>query len=327
DGDFPQLQRQAESDITLAEEELKRANERIRHSSELKELGYISEGQVDADRLMLLRIQVALETAKQKFELLEQFTHVRMLQELESKVEEATRTLARSRERSKTVIEQAETKLAAQQATEDLEVTRLNHLAEQIEKCTVRAPQDGSILYPLAADEEEPPPVKHGAIVHQRQHLFTLPSTDSMLVRASVHEAVVHLIKTEQTATIEIDALPGVELTGHTQEISTLPDLQNWRKSTVNFYATKILIDQSNVASLRPGMNAKVEIAIETVPDVILIPVHAVQRDDDKSYAAVWNPVKRREEKRLLELGATNDDFVEVRSGLNAGELVILGRE
>src|SRR5712691_204712 len=55
DGDYPQELRVAQSNITLAEEELKQAKLRIDYSLELQKLGYLSGGQVDADRLMGIR--------------------------------------------------------------------------------------------------------------------------------------------------------------------------------------------------------------------------------------------------------------------------------
>jgi HlyD family secretion protein len=325
EGDYPQMVRQVDGEITLATEEQKRADERIKHSKGLKELGYISEGQVDADGLMVLRAKVALELARQKKQLLEQFTHVRNKEEYESKVDEARRQLERSQNRARAIIEQAETKLAAQRSTEELETSRLAHLEDQIAKCKLVAPQDGAVLYPLPQDEDEPPPIKHGAIVHQRQLVFTIPSTDKLRVRASIHEAVVHQIKPGQLAKISTDALPGRVLEGTTQSVSTLPDLQNWRKSTVNFYPAMVMIDQGDTVGIRPSMNAKVEIDVKTLTGVISIPIPSVVRSGEKSYCCVL--ANGQTEIRSIKIGKSNDEFVEVTAGLSEGEQIVMSPE
>ncbi len=321
EGDYPQELRVAQSDITLADEELKRARERIKYSQELKKLGYLSEGQVEADKLVVLRGEETLNLAREKRRLLEDFTHQRMLQEIESKVAEAKRSLIRTRALAQAAVSQAETKLKTQQSTEALEESKLTHLANQFEKCSLRAPQDGVVLYPIP-EGEDGATIREGAMVRQHQHVFTIPNTDKLQVNASVHEALLHLVKPGKIARVFVDSFPDRELLGTTTEISSVPDLQSWRKSTVNFYPAKVLIENDDVADLRPGMNAKVEILIETLESVLPIPVQAVVRAEKRTYCIVMRagkPLARR-----IRLGQSNDQFVVVKDGLIEGDQIVL---
>lgn len=76
------------------------------------------------------------------------------------------------------------------------------------------------------------------------------------------------------------------------------------------------------VEKLKPGMTAVVEINVEVLHNVISVPIQAlVQRGKD-----TWCYVstKGNVEKRLVKLGKTNDKYVEIMSGLEEGEAVIL---
>lgn len=323
DGDYPQELRVAQSDITLAEEELKRAKERIKYSLELQELGYLSGGQVDADRLMVLRSEVKKVLAQETERLLREFSHQRMKQELESKAEEAKRAMARVTSLARAAVVQAEAKFKAQEATLQLEETKLAHMGEQITKCRMRAPQDGVVVYPIPLEEDPTEMViKEGANVRERQHVFSLPDTDVLQVNASIHEAMVRQVKKKKKARIWVDAYPELELHGEVREISSLPDPQSWRKSIVKFYPAAVVINEQ-VEGLRPGMNAKVEIVIKELEDVLAVPIQAVLKSGANGFCYVKTD-NAKPELRRLRLGKANDQLVEVKEGLAANEEVIL---
>jgi multidrug efflux pump subunit AcrA (membrane-fusion protein) len=74
---------------------------------------------------------------------------------------------------------------------------------------------------------------------------------------------------------------------------------------------------------LKPQMSAEVEVHVETLDDVLQVPLHAIQASSRGSrYCFVANG--GRPEERPIETGAFNDEFIEVRSGLEEGERVLL---
>ena len=326
EGDYPQDLRVARSEITLAEEELKRAKERLQYSEELQELGYLSAGQVDADKLTVLRSDVKLELAKESERLLREFNYVRTKQDRESKVAEAKRALTRITNLAQAAVTQAEAKLKAQQATQQLEEDKLAHVEDQIAKCTICAPQDGVVIYPVPQDEEKSELViQQGAIIRERQHVFSLPDTDVIQVNASIHEAMVKQVKTGRKVRVWIDAMPDVELSGEVKQVSSVPDQQSWRKSTVKFYPATIAVKEQ-AEGLRPGMNAKVEIQIKELKDVLAVPVQAVMKSGDVGYCYVIDG-NHKPELRRLRFGKANDQYIEVKEGLTSNEQVVLSTD
>ncbi|GEM_PF-718657 len=322
EGDFPQELRAIQADTTLAHEELKRARERLKYSTELHQQGYVSDGQLEADKLTVLRSEVKVELARERERLLKQFTYERRKQELDSNVQEAKRALERANNLAASVKEQAAATLRAQNATLDLEQSKLAHLESQIAKCTMLAPQDGVVVYPAPADDDLIDLfIKQGSVIRERQHVFSIPDTDILQVTTSVHEAMVNQVEPDMPARIWLDAFPDRELAGRVKHVSPLPLPEDWRKSKVKFYETKVVID-GNPAGLKPGMSAKVEILVEQIDDVLVVPVQAVVQSGQSGVCYVLN--RGRPELRRVRLGKSNEEFVQVVDGLAASDAIVL---
>jgi RND family efflux transporter MFP subunit len=75
---------------------------------------------------------------------------------------------------------------------------------------------------------------------------------------------------------------------------------------------------------LVPGMYASAAIGTEEARDVVLAPVQAIDHQDNKATALVVGGDGRLQ-SRTLDLGLEAPDRVEVRHGLAAGDLVVIG--
>ncbi len=76
--------------------------------------------------------------------------------------------------------------------------------------------------------------------------------------------------------------------------------------------------------SLRPGMTAEVKIRVETIPDVLQVPVQAIVEHGGTHYCLTYDKTAGWE-KREVKIGSTNDKTVVIREGLKAGEKVVMG--
>jgi RND family efflux transporter MFP subunit len=84
-------------------------------------------------------------------------------------------------------------------------------------------------------------------------------------------------------------------------------------------------VDVPNASlQLVPGMYASAAIGTEEARDVVLAPVQAIDRQDNKATALVVG-ADGRLQSRTLDLGLEAPDRVEVRRGLAAGDLVVIG--
>jgi HlyD family secretion protein len=322
EGDYPLDLRTLQTDTALAEEELERARARLEVTEDLQRDGFLGQAELEADRFRAQRNQYLVEIAKERERQLQEYTFPRTRRELESKVTEARRARERAATLAQANLDQARTNLEAEEKALKLEVSKLAHIEEQIERCTMLAPQAGVVVYPVPEDDDAVELfIKQGAVVRQRQHVFSIPDTDVLQVSTSIHEAMVEQIQSGMRARIWVDVHPDVELRGEVKSVAPLPDPEDWRKTTVKFYETKVaLLDPAD--GLRPGMSAKVEILMDRLENVLALPVQAVVQRGRTGYCYVQNG--RKPELRRLRLGKASVEYIAVEEGLSAGELVLL---
>jgi RND family efflux transporter MFP subunit len=270
----------------------------------------------------MLRAQVKKDLAEVKEELLREYTHERRKRELQSKVTESERAQERVKSLSEAAVQQAKTTLETRAATLELEDARLTHLEQQIELCTMHAPQAGVVVYPIPEDDDLVELyIKQGTIVRENQHIFSIADTDEMQVSTSIHEVVVDSLDKGMPARIWTAVDPEVELAGEVLHVSPIPDPEDWRKTTVKFYETKVkMLDQAETQ--RPGLSTRVEILIDVRDDVLAVPVMSVLQVKNRGVCYVMDGGSP--ELRHVTLGATNDQYIEVIDGLAEGEEVVL---
>jgi RND family efflux transporter MFP subunit len=149
----------------------------------------------------------------------------------------------------------------------------------------------------------------------------------SFHVDLPVDELDVAQITEGQTVRIVLDALASKELTGKVTNVEPLAT-QNDRGT--NTYKVTVEIDPSD-ATLRSGMTATAQIVTQSKPNAILVPRRAVQTENGESYVLIpkdgpADAQTRRpaSERRTVTLGLSNAEYIEVRSGLQAGEKVLV---
>ena len=87
--------------------------------------------------------------------------------------------------------------MKATKKTAELEKQQLERLREQMDKCVVKAPPDGIVIYYNRRYWDESSRIRPGANVYFQQPIFTLPDLDDMQVKLKVHESVVKKVQKE----------------------------------------------------------------------------------------------------------------------------------
>ncbi len=308
EGTYKQEEQQIRSEILIAEENLRRAQEYLKYSERLAARGYITPAQLEADRFAVEKARTELETARVKLFVLQNYTKAKMLKQLDAEIQSA---LARLKSETKTY---------------QLDLERLKHIEEQIKKCTVVAPTAGEVVYANDQDRrggEAEVLIAEGAYVRERQVMFRLPDPKNMEVRARVNETRIALIKEGMPAFIRLDARRDQVLKGVVSKVERYPIPNRWSQ-VKNYYCHIKILD--TIPGLRPGMTAEVRIVVQKIPDVLQVPLYAVVVQGGQQYCVVKTRRGGRVvfEKRAVELGPNNDRFAVVVSGLKEGEVVML---
>ena len=303
EGIFKQELETALGEIALAESDLKRSEDRLDWSNKMFSKGYISLGQNISEKLTVQKSAFSLEQAQTKRKVLEQYTKEKTIKELKSEVEKA-----RSDE-------------LAKQSTWELEKSKEAKLRKQISYCKLIAPSDGLVVFandPNRFGGQQTPQIEEGATVRERQKIFSLPDISRMQVNTKVHESMIDRITRGLRARIRVDAFAEEQLPGVVFDVAPLPDPSSFFTSDVKVYTTKVTIEKG-LGGLRPGMTAQVEILVNELENVLSIPVQAVLQYRGKDHVAARKP-DGTFEWRDIALGTSNEQLVEVKSGIKAGD-------
>ena len=73
-------------------------------------------------------------------------------------------------------------------------------------------------------------------------------------------------------------------------------------------------------------MTAVSEILVDSVEDVVTVPLHAVVTHDEKTYVVVRDE-SNRPHARHVELGQASDTKVSIQSGLSEGEFIAMNAQ
>lgn len=200
-------------------------------------------------------------------------------------------------------------------------------LRKVIERCKLHAPGDGTVVY---ANDPDPngfggrPQIDVGATVRERQIIFWLIDLEGpMQVNAKLHESVVDRISPGLAARMRLESFPGAILTGTVQSILPWPDVKSLFNGDTNFYTTKVSIDK-RLPGLRPGMNARVQIFVNELDNVLSVPLSTVHRFEGKDQVVVKRPDGRFDWREVTLGGHSSDSLIEIKKGIQSGESVIL---
>ncbi|MDD3952354.1 MAG: HlyD family efflux transporter periplasmic adaptor subunit [Lentisphaeria bacterium] len=326
EGEYPKVYKEYEGRITLAEEELQRAKDKLEWSKKLFSEKYLSETEMRSDQLACQRYELELQTARANLDLLKDYTYKRQIDEMESNVSQSTMALERTQRSSRADVVQAEAQLLARELELNRQKQKLEKFNEQIGNSKILAPADGLVIYATSAKGNwrgNTEPLTEGQEVFERQELIYLPTAETFIAEIKVHETNLKKVYTGLPARLRIDALPNQVFQGRIIKIAPLPDASSmFMNPDLKLYNTTVEVDGDSKA-LKSGMNCEAEIIIEQHAKALYIPVQSVVHMEGKSVAFVKNPLGHAE-AREIEIGEDNNRMVHVRKGLQAGEEVLL---
>jgi HlyD family secretion protein len=151
--------------------------------------------------------------------------------------------------------------------------------------------------------------------------LAAIPELDTLEGDGEVPEALAGRLRVGQKARLSLDALPGVELAGTVRRIAPSPSRRAWDDPATVVHL-RIALDAVDVDRMRPGMRFRGKVVVETLPDVLQVPLAAVSEGEDGPEVTVrrglgWRTVRVR-------TGRTAGARVELLQGPPAGARVRL---
>lgn len=157
--------------------------------------------------------------------------------------------------------------------------------------------------------------VDKGDSVAKETPVANVVNIDKVKIRTDIADRFLSLVKVKQPASVKADAYPDMEFKGEISMVSPSVDV-----ATRTFPIEVTLANEERL--LKPGMFARIELVLKDAKDAIIIPREGVIRVLDKThvYAADGNAARKED----VQLGIQRLDVVEVISGLEEGEEVII---
>ncbi|MCH7910171.1 MAG: efflux RND transporter periplasmic adaptor subunit [Candidatus Hydrogenedentes bacterium] len=327
DGEAKETLHQQQGNVLVSTEAYRLAQRRLLGKERLFEKDFITQNELDDERLTVQSRELDQELSKMTQQLYIEYTFQKQAESLLSDYEEALMDLERRMYEASAQMAQRDVACRSRKKKLQLETRELEEYREQIEMCTIRALVPGLVVYgsssgrnPWRGSNDEP--IKEGTSIHRHQKIITIPDMTQMGVTVDIHESSVQKVAKGQRVTMSIDAFRDRPLTGLVERVAVLADSANmFMNPDLKVYPTVVRIDGVH-DWLRPGMSAEVVILIETLEDIVYIPIQAVTYFGDNQVCYVVN--NGRSERRFITTGGFTEDFIEVRSGLEEGEEVRL---
>jgi multidrug efflux pump subunit AcrA (membrane-fusion protein) len=214
--------------------------------------------------------------------------------------------LVSSQERLKQLREGArrEEREASRAKLKEMEAVLLQEQT-RLQNTTITAPFQGEITHQY---------VDAGALVSPSTPLVTLAHTETLKVMANLVERDIALVKVGMKVRIQAEAFPDKSFDGRIVRMNSALD------TATRTLQTEIHIPNAG-RMLKPGMFAKIEIALSTHTGTLTIPkVALVEEGEDRVVFVVENNQALR---KPIVIGIEQDDTVEVLQGLNEGDRIV----
>jgi HlyD family secretion protein len=190
---------------------------------------------------------------------------------------------------------------------------------KSIAAMTVTAPRDGTVVYITDWRGEK---MKVGDNCWRGQRVVEIPDLAKMKANGDVDEVDAGRVAAGQRVTLRLDAHPDDELHGTITDAARTVQQQSGTKNPVKVLRVEIALDKTDPAAMRPGMRFQGTVELARSRNALVIPRSAVSIGTNGPIAyrrGVFNvtPV-------TLKLGRENDKVVEVLSGLERGDRVLV---
>jgi multidrug efflux pump subunit AcrA (membrane-fusion protein) len=331
EGAYRQEEQMIQSEIFVAEENLRRAQLAFQSTERLAAKGIVTSLQLEGDQFAVDKAKNELEAAETKLEVLQKYTKEKMLKQFDSD------------------IAIAEAQLDSETKSKELEDEKLLDVELQIEHCTIvlgekaiidvdeetgeksvrrvedpDAPEAGQVVYANKYSSRGGNAefvVEAGATVRERQAIIRLPDRDNMQVKATVNESRISLIRQGLPVQITLDAVKDRTLKGTITKVNQYAEPGSWSSGNIKEYAAFIEIHDPP-SEIRTGMNAEVRIFVEDLKGVLQVPVQALYETKGHFFCLVKDG--ETFVTREVQVGSSNDSFMTVESGLEEGETVVM---
>lgn len=288
---------------------------------ELEQQGFLNPTEVRQTQKKLEEEKEAFENAKLQYESYIEHVHPMQIKKAETAIKRLLNQQEEAGRGSRYRIEKAESAVNQERQRYYSLSRQLQEAKYELSLTEIHAPSPGMVVLrdEFRSSQRRKPRV--GDILVRNQPILDLPDLTQMNVKTKVRELDLYKIDIGKKATVMVDAYPDLSFEGTVSFIGILALPDALRPSDEKHFEVKVVLETTD-PRLRPGMTSRVLIHAGTVKESLSVPIHAVFESGKQHYCFVKTATGYQ--KQLIQIGMNNEQWVEVKSGLNENDLVCL---
>ena len=328
--------------VEESREQMAISEAKLKWLKELEEKKFLSKMSLREEELKLtrernnaqnLRHQIAM--AQERLNAYQKYDSVSILNQSELAVDEASVSIEKVKVRNVADLRDANSTIATQKKTFDLEKERLEDLKEQMAATRIYAPSDGTVVY-FSESYKEYGPIMDGARVHRGRNLIKLPKTKSLKVELNVPQAKRGLLRRGMKAWVQVE---DVTLPGTLSVLGSTVDTNRRGHTEKSYFKGEVYIDNNDFPdAVSEGMTVTVEIKVinlEGENQRIKVPnqcvtTRMISEDTAQTGCYVLDPTTNKHKWRPVTIEYSDENFIAIKEetepgfGLRVGELIHL---
>ncbi len=153
--------------------------------------------------------------------------------------------------------------------------------------------------------------------------LLTVADLSRLVVKTDLDQIDVAKVKLGQRVGVTLDAIHGETFRAHVTKVA--PASVKRAGKDVEVFPVEAELDKAD-PRIKPGMTGDVRISVREEPHVLALPLESVRKKDGKDFVTrvVSDAAGDHTQEVQVRLGAGNDHVVEIVSGIDEGQRVLI---
>lgn len=215
---------------------------------------------------------------------------------------------------SKEVFDNLKADMEISENTLDKAKARLQIVMDKLAKTKITAPVDGTVLeIPVT----EGSVVVAAASVNSGTVLMTFADLSQLLIESHVNQVDAPRLVRGQEVEVNMSDTTDTPVKARIEFIAPLAVVKN----NIKGFKVEALIEDAE-GRLKPGMSVSMNVPVGAAQQAVSVPVSAVFKESKQNIVYVRKGGST--EKRKVTVGVNNLSFVEIKSGLDEGEEILL---
>ena len=187
----------------------------------------------------------------------------------------------------------------------------VKELNNSLQDNVIVAPCDGLVTN-IAFEE--------GDKIDLTRNVITIAKSDKLTITLSIDQDDITNVELDQQALVTFDT-NNKTYEGYVNAISVSPAMMG---SPTVTYTVTVLVEGEGMEDIYEGMSCSVELVVDRVDDVLIVPKRAITTEGRTNYVTVKKEDGSSVQQQVV-LGFTDGSSYEVKEGLNEGDIILIG--